>query len=51
MTIEIRKRPVIKGKDALIFLKRAEQNQQQLVKRQVIAIKKWTEQQQKTKDK
>ena len=51
MTVDMRRRPVIKGKDALKFLKNSEQNQKKLEKRKEIAIKKWSEQQRKTKDK
>lgn len=40
----MRKRPVIKGNDALKFLKRAEQNKQRLEGRKALAMKKWTEQ-------
>jgi len=39
MTIEMRKRPVIKGKDALKFLERSEQNKEQLIQRSKQAIK------------
>lgn len=45
MAVEMRKRPVIKGNDALKFIKRAEQNKQHLEERKALAIKKWTEQQ------
>ncbi|MBF4501949.1 hypothetical protein IRY55_11290 [Savagea sp. SN6] len=45
MTVEMRKRPVIKGKDAEVFLKRAEQNKKNIEKRKENAIKKWSEQQ------
>lgn len=45
MAVEMRKRPVIKGKDALKFLKRAEQNKQRLEERKALAMKKWNDQQ------
>ncbi|MEK5078008.1 hypothetical protein MKX73_03245 [Solibacillus sp. FSL W7-1436] len=45
MSVEMRKRQVIKGNDALKFLKRAEQNKHHMIERKVLAIKKWTEQQ------
>lgn len=45
MTIEMRKRPVIKGKDALKFLERSELNKQQLIQRSKQAMKNWNKQQ------
>lgn len=48
MAVEMRKRPVIKGNDAMKFLKRAEQNKKRLEERKALVLKKWTDQQRET---
>lgn len=44
MALEMRKRPVIKGDDAIKFLQKAEQNKKRLEEKKALAMKKWNEQ-------
>lgn len=44
MAVEMRKRPVIKGKDASRFLSKAEQNKKKIEAKKVQALKKWNDQ-------
>lgn len=44
MAVEMRKRPIIKGTDAMKFLQKAEQNKKRLEQKKVSAMKKWNEQ-------
>lgn len=50
MSIEMRKRPVIEGKDALKFLIKAEENKQLLLAKTSQAMKKWNEQVREPRD-
>lgn len=50
MTVEMRKRPIIKGADAIKFLQRTEQNKKCLEERKVLAMKKWNDQQRESKN-
>ncbi|WP_332645722.1 hypothetical protein [Lysinibacillus sp. 54212] len=43
MAIEMRKRPIIRGKDAMKFLSKAEKNSKLLASRKEQALKKWNE--------
>ena len=44
MAIEMRKRPIIKGKDAANFLAKAERNKELMEIKKAQALKKWNEQ-------
>lgn len=50
MAIEMRKRPVIKGTNALKFLQKAEQNKKRLEERKALAMKKWNDQERESKN-
>lgn len=50
MAIEMRKRPVISGQDALKFLKKAEKNKQHIFEKKSAAMKRWNEQLDASKD-
>jgi len=43
MAIEMRKRPVIRGKDAMNFLSKAEKNSKLMAAKKEQALKKWNE--------
>lgn len=44
MAVEMRKRPVIKGEDAIKFLQKAEHNKKRLEERKALVLKKWNDQ-------
>ena len=50
MAIEMRKRPVIKGADAMKFLQKAEKNKERLEERKTAAMKKWNDQEHESKN-
>lgn len=50
MAVEMRKRPVIKGADAMKFLQMVEQNKKRLEVRKAVAMKKWNDQERESKN-
>lgn len=50
MAIEMRKRPIVKGKNASNFFEKTKENQKKMEAKKAQALKKWNDQIRETKD-